>query len=875
MSSDETARPEPGPAGVLHGIRVVELADEQAAHAGLLLAGLGADVVKVEPPQGSATRRIGPFAGEQPDPESSIFFWQHNRGKRSLVVDPGSPADAGTLRELIARADVLLLSGAEEALLDGSPDLAGDGLPARLPRLVIARMTPFGDDGPWASYRGSDLVHLALGGPVMNCGYDPLPDGRYDLPPIAPAAWQSYIIAGEQLVIGILAAVYHQRRTGQGQYLSCAVHEAVAKSTELDLMNWVMRRSPLFRQTCRHAAEKVSAVPTIAQTKDGRYLVTMPMGAKNEAQVAAFLAARGIASDLGGTGGSEDGKRAIPGSSAVGERSTRLVELVQRFVRKHSYATLPWLQAQAAGVICAPLRKPHENVADEHWQARGTFAEVEHPERGRSFTYAVKKWISTEPDWVAGRRAPLLGEDTEAIRAELAAAAPRATVTAAPRAPQRPMSQPGPLSEPGPLSPHGKPMPLAGVRIFDFSWFLASAGGTRFLTALGAECIKVEWKANPDTRMAAMAPVGGRAARDAATGPLQGVPDPSMGGQFNNKNPGKRGLSLNVRHPEGLQIARRLIAMSDIVAEGFSPGVLDRWGLGYDELRRIRPGIIYAQQSGMGTAGRYGRLRAVGPVAAALSGVSEMSGLPDPAMPAGWGYSYLDWIGAYSFATAMLAALLYRDRTGRGQWIDASQTESGIYISGGLILEWSANGRPWQRAGNRSAQGSAAPHGIYRAAGEDRWLAIACTTEADWAALARLIGEPWTAEFGTLSGRLARQDALDRRIEAWTRGQDAYRLMELLQTSGIAAGVCQTAGDRCDRDPQLAHLNWLTEVEGTKIGRWPLAEFPVKLSRTPAHIGGMINRGAPCYGEDNEWILGELLGMGKAEIARLADDGVI
>ena len=133
--------------------------------------------------------------------------------------------------------------------------------------------------------------------------------------------------------------------------------------------------------------------------------------------------------------------------------------------------------------------------------------------------------------------------------------------------------------------------------------------------------------------------------------------------------------------------------MSDIVAEGFSPGVLDRWGLGYDELRQIKPDIIYAQQSGMGTAGRYGRLRAVGPIAAALSGVSEMSGLPEPAMPAGWGYSYLDWIGAYSFATAMLAALYHRDRTGEGQWIDASQTESGIYISGGAILEWSATGR--------------------------------------------------------------------------------------------------------------------------------------------------------------------------------------
>lgn len=872
MSSEGGIRLEPDRTGVLHGIRVVEVADELAAHAGLELAGLGADVIKVESPQGSSTRRIGPFAGDKPGPESSVFFWQHNRGKRSVVVDPASPSDAGLLRALIASADVLLLAGADEALLSGIPGLSREGLLDRHPHLIIARMTPFGDDGPWASYRANDLVHLALGGPVMNCGYDPLPDGRYDLPPIAPAAWQSYIIAGEQLVIGILAAVFSRHRTGRGQYVSCAVHEAVAKSTELDLMNWVMRRSPLFRQTCRHAAEKVSAVPTIAQTKDGRYLLTMLMGAKNEAQVTAFLQAQGFAVESGAAGSDEAGKRAIPGSTAVGERSTRLIELVQRFVRKHSYETLPWLQAQSAGVMCAPLRRPHENVVDEHWQARGTFAEIAHPELGRSLTYAVKKWISTEPGWVAGRRAPLLGEDTEQVKAELAAAhatAATAKATTAPRAPQ------SPAHTPAQLSVLGKPLPLAGVRIFDFSWFLASAGGTRFLAALGAECIKVEWKDNPDTRMAAMAPIGGRAARDAATAPLPGVTDPNMGGQFNNKNAGKRGLSLNVRHPEGLRIARRLIAMSDIVAEGFSPGVLDRWGLGYDELRQIRPGIIYAQQSGMGTAGRYGRLRAVGPVAAALSGVSEMSGLPEPAMPAGWGYSYLDWIGAYSFATAMLAALHYRDRTGKGQWIDASQAESGIYISGGAILEWSATGRSWQRTGNHSPQRSAAPHAIYRCAGADRWLAIACTTDTEWAALVGLIGEPWTAGYETLASRLADQDALDRRIEAWTRERDAYQLMEDLQANGIPAGVCQTAGDRCDSDPQLAHLNWLTEIDGTKIGRWPVAEFPVKLSETPAYIGGLINRGAPCYGEDNEWVLGELLGMSKAEITRLADEGII
>ena len=428
------------------------------------------------------------------------------------------------------------------------------------------------------------------------------------------------------------------------------------------------------------------------------------------------------------------------------------------------------------------------------------------------------------------------------------------------------------------LSRWGKPFALEGVRILDFTWFLASAGGTRFLAALGAESIKVEWAAHPDTRMGAMAPVGGRAAREKATAPVPGVTDTDMGGQFNNKNAGKRGISLNVRHPRGLEIARQLVRMSDIVAEGFSPGVMDGWGLGYDELRAIKPDVIYAQQSGMGSAGTYGRFRAVGPIAASIAGTSEMSRLPEPAMPAGWGYSYLDWIGAYSFATAMLAALEYRDRTGRGQWIDASQCETGIFISGTSILDWSAHGRSFAGYGNRSPYKPAAPHGAYRCIGADRWIAIACFTDAQWRALVEVADHfEWLDDprFATLEARLANQDDLDDLVTEWAGKQDAYDLMARLQGSGVPAGVCQTAEDRCDRDPQLAELGWLTEVTGTKIGTWPVAEVPVSMSATPPFIGGPVDRGAPCYGEDNEYVYGELLGLSSREIGTLADEGVI
>ena len=842
--------------GLLSGMRVVEIADETAEYCGLMLAGLGAEVVKLEPPEGAATRQIGPFHEDRPGPERSLHFWTYNRGKRSVTC----ALESAEGEALLARADILLTSRREL-------DVAA--LRARHPRLVVARMTPFGDTGPWRNFKGSDLVHLALGGIMMNCGYDPDPARRYDLPPIAPQLWQAYHIAGEQLMVGILAALLHRLHSGEGQDLSCAVHEAVSKNPELDVMSWVMRRAPLFRMTCRHAGETPTHVPSIGHTKDGRWCIATGVSVRDQANLVPFLERYGMQADLVKPGdGADTRARNVPGSGTAGEAAAHITEVIQRFIRAHTWETLPWREAQGAGLLWAPLRKPHENADDPHWQARGTFAEIEHPELGRRFIYPVSRWLSTETRWQVGRRAPLLGEDTAAVLAGLEAPAPAATVPARPRA-----------DTPTRLSAYGKAFPLQGVRIFDFSWFLASAGGTRLAAARGADVIKVEWKENPDTRLAAMAPVGGREARRAATAPLTPVTDPDMGGQFNNKNAGKSGLSLNIRHPKGLEIARRLIAQSDVVAEGFSPGVLARLGLGYEALRAIRPDIIYVQQSGMGGVGSYGRFRTIGPVAAAFAGTSEMSGLPEPAMPAGWGYSFLDWMGAYGFSMAILGALLHRDRTGRGQWIDGSQCESGIFLGVVPVLDHSANGRVWSRIGNRSPYKPAAPHGAFRCASEDRWLAIACFTDAEWRALAVVAGQPgWLADarFATLEARLANQPALEAAVTAWTMTQQAPAAMLALQAAGVASGVCQNAEDRCEHDPQLAALDWLTEVEGTRIGQWPVTELPaVKLSATPGHAGGITRRGAPGYGEDNERLLGELLGYSSAEVVALAAEGVI
>lgn len=850
--------------GALEGLRVVEYGDENVEYCGMVLAGLGAEIIKVEPPGGSRTREIGPFVHDVPNVNSSLHFWHYNRGKKSVVVDLEHADGAGRFRALVGSADVFLEStpnGYLEQL-----GLGSRGLLDEFPQLVVARVTPFGDNGPWSHFAASDLVHLALGGVVMNCGYDPDPRERYDLPPIAPQMWHAYHVAGDQVAYSIVAALLYRARTGRGQLLSCSVHEAVSKCTEVDLMSWVMRRVTLRRQTCRHARETITT-PIIAHTKDGRWFMNFAPPADAEKFVAnegiGVPAADAEADDQ--AAGGIFGARSIPGTEADSDRAATAADLVQRLGRRIAYADVPWLRAQDQKLMWAPLRLPHENLDDEHWRIRGTFAEIEHPEHGVTATYPVSRWLSSARGWVVPGRAPLLGEHTDKIattrsEARLGSVRDRVGANAEPR------------------SALGKPFPLAGVRILDFSWFLASAGGTRFLASLGAEVIKVEWKGNPDTRMGAMAPVGGREARRAAKGPLPPVTDPDMGGQFNLKNSGKRGISLNVRHPKGLQIAKQLVKVSDAVTEGFSPTVMDRWGLGYPQLRELRPDIVYVQQSGMGKKGAYGSLRTIGPIAASLVGTSEMSGLPSPAAPAGWGYSYLDWTGAYNFTLAVLVGLFHRERTGEGQWIDASQCEAGLFITGTALPDWSVNRRPFSRYGNRSPYKRGAPHGIYRCAGNDRWLAIACFTEEQWRAVCRvaslehLLDDP---EFATLGERLRHQDRLDAAVSEWTATIDAYDGMMALQGAGVAAGACQSAEDRCDNDPQLAALGWLTEVTGTKIGTWPLPELPVRFDQSPSYIGGPIDRGAPCYGEDNRYVFGELLNMSERELEELEANGVI
>ncbi|MGA0605267.1 CaiB/BaiF CoA transferase family protein [Phenylobacterium sp. VNQ135] len=838
--------------GYLGGVRILEIGDELGEYCGKILAGLGADVVRVEPRGGEITRGYGPFYHDQPHPDRSLYFWHYNFGKRGLELDLGDPADQARFRDLAIAADVILDSR-PRGYLDGR-GLGREALAGANPGLIHARISPFGDTGPWADRQASDLVHLALGGVAMNCGYDPDPAGKYDTPPVAPQIWQAYHIAGEMMAMSIIAALIYRQKSGHGQSLSTSVHQAVSQNTETDIPSWLFLRAVHRRLTCRHSAT-VARSPSLAATKDGRYVLPyrtyLMAGFNIWDDTVAVLRDYGMQADL------EDPHYETARDTPVARE--RLEFLTERLVGRLPFDRDVWLDAQRHGLPWAPIRRPEENLADPHWLERGTFFDVHHPELGETFKYSGAKWYSDEVAWRRGPRAPLVGEHNATIPAEWT---PRREP---PRVHANARMQAPPLK-----SALGRPFALSDVRVIDLGWMLASAGAGRFLAAMGAEVIRVEHESRPDGMRLSPAgalPPGGRAQREAATSPIPAptwAPDLNRSGCFMEINAGKLSVGLNLKDPEDRRRLEALIRDADMIVEGYSPGTLTRMGLGYERLKELNPSIIYVQQSGLGEHGRYGRMRTFGPSAQAITGISEMSGLPEPYPPAGIGYSYLDWCGAYNMATAMLAALHRRNATGLGCHIDASQGDAGLYLTSTATLDYSVNGRRWSRFGNRSPYKPAAPHGIYRAAGDDRWIAIAAFTEEHWLAVTDILGlESLRADqrFARLADRLASQDALDRLINEATTCFDPFQLMEALQKRGVPAGVCQTAEDRCDHDPQLRHLGWLVELDQSEIGRWPVREHPVQFSETPAYMGGRFDRSGPSYGEDTERVLRELVGL--------------
>jgi benzylsuccinate CoA-transferase BbsF subunit len=407
---------------------------------------------------------------------------------------------------------------------------------------------------------------------------------------------------------------------------------------------------------------------------------------------------------------------------------------------------------------------------------------------------------------------------------------------------------------------------LEHLRICDFTGQLAGAGATRFLAAFGAEVIRIE------------DPV-----RQGMWDILRGVPPfvderrgLELGGGFNNHNVEKHGITLNLRTEEAREILRELIAISDVVSENFAAGVLARMGFPYEELRRIRPDIVYVSNCGFGHTGPYQAYKTWGPIVQAMCGLTFSSGLPD--MPsAGWGYSYMDHHGGNFMAIAILCGLIHRNRTGEGQWIDMACTEAGATLTGPALLDFTVNGRRLRRPGmphsNHSQFPAMAPHNIYATEGDDNWVAISCRDDADWVALGKVVGQPFTADerFATRDGRLANEPELDDLMGGWCRSLDRHAVAADLQAVGVPAAAVARPQDRIDLDPNTAAWGLWPTVHHRDMGDVRVDGLPVHFSETD----WVLERGAPCLGEHTEDVLVRLLGRTPDQVAALHEAGVV
>ncbi len=396
---------------------------------------------------------------------------------------------------------------------------------------------------------------------------------------------------------------------------------------------------------------------------------------------------------------------------------------------------------------------------------------------------------------------------------------------------------------------------LQGIRVLDFTWIHAGPSATRILSDQGAEVIKVESNN-------ALSVIGGPASATA-----RGL------GQRHNWNAGKLSVSLNMKTPQAIGIAKRLVAVSDVVAENFSGRVMPSWGLDYDSIRAINPSIIMLSMSGFGRTGLWKDRVSYGQTLQAWSGFTELTGFPD-VDPSGPASAYSDAVGGMAGAQAVLLALIHRAKTGRGQWLDVSQFESLSSLLETLVLDMSANGpaAASTRAGNRLPHGGGAPHGAYRCAGEDRWVAISIFSDEEWRAFADAVASPQWAEdqrFASADDRCRNADALDSFVESWTTQHTAEDAMILLQAAGVAAGVVQTGAD-LSRDPQLKERGFFRRVLDHQGEYRTIESAPYKLSRTP----GSVTKGAPAFGADLTYVLSDVLGMSDDELADCAIAGV-
>ena len=402
-----------------------------------------------------------------------------------------------------------------------------------------------------------------------------------------------------------------------------------------------------------------------------------------------------------------------------------------------------------------------------------------------------------------------------------------------------------------------KQQALAGVNVVDFGWAIAGALVGKYLGDHGAQVIRVESSTRPDL---------GRADQTVST---TSTTSPNDNPMFTHLNTSKYSMALDLKHPRAREVVDRLIRWGDVVNANFTPGTLARLGFGYEYIRGVKPEIIMAEGSAYGQTGPLARQWGLDGTGAALSGYLYLTGWPDRG-PVAPNVPYGDTVLPCFTAMAIVAALDYRRRTGKGQYIDASMIDVCIHQIIPALLDWEANGQLQIRNGNRIAY--AAPHGVFPCRGDDQWCAIAVFTDNEWEAFRHAIGDPpWTKEprFATLKSRKENEDSLEELVSEWTKEHSTEEVMQIMQAAGVPAGSVETVEDLVKHDPQLKERPFMVLLKHPVMGVFNHPTPPYKLLKTEAQV-----RTSPCLGEHTEYVCTQFLGMSHEEFAELSGQGV-
>jgi crotonobetainyl-CoA:carnitine CoA-transferase CaiB-like acyl-CoA transferase len=797
------------PPGPLAGVRVLDLTDEIAVLGGRLLAAIGADVLRPEPPGGDGVRRRPPIVdGGDRGGRTSLAHVTYNSGKRSIVVDCSRAGDEQIV-QLAAAADIVLLS--RDSTYVGAFERRGRDFATAHPGCAFVVVEPF-PSGAFGGWQATDLVLSAMGGFAWLCG-------ELAGPPEHPKGQMAFAYTGAAAALAGMAGLISRERTGRAGWFELTGQEAVAFSTfqsgDPNPLCWygtVPGRGD-WTQTAQRA---------LHQCRDGRWCTFVMLGAHFD-QLAGWLSEAGVSDDFL--------SEAWLDRDYYLEHQPDLTAAIGELCRRYDRDDVVRL-GQLRRLMVMPVTTVHELLADAQLDERQMLVPTATATGSIRLPRAPAVFsLSAVPP---PRPAPALGEHTPAAADEWLR--PRV---------------PGIAVGDG----QGRRLPLEGLRVADFSWMLAAPIATRFLADLGADVIRIESHARRDmTREIGPQPPGYFSLDTNST--------------QHHASSNKRSIALDLNHPEAVALAREIISRSDVVFENFTPGTMAKWGLEPQSLLREWPGLVVVSQPAVGYTGPHRTWGAIGNGVAGYGGINMLTGFPHNP-PFGVGPIVADFAAPLFSATALLAALHYRWKTGRGQHVDCGMLEATLWLLDVAFAEAQVTRSDPARSGNRSAWMS--PHGIFPSAGDEAWVAIAVRSDDEWVRTAEVLGQPALARdprFATFPARKEHEDELEALVAQLTRGRDRWELSQALQRAGVPAGPVEHVGDHLKCDAGMAgRFSSISHPYGF--------EFLIQTQFIRPEGEVVPNRRAPMIGEHSEAILRDLLDQSQEEITELVIKGIL